>query len=259
MTPPRATTSELRCDFKRPMTEIKKARITVLDVMPQCQLALRMLADCYIKLKPGSTNRDFFLEIVDWVEKYDSPSVDNPDEIVKQFLRPELDEKVLCWLAQQVVGPILISVAYCVRARRNYQLGFHEVAWSDTANAMYWCGVARTANGIDALMLKTRTEARAEGAAQAISNKGKSGAAKRSKGFEPLRERARQCALLPNKKWSSRTQAANVITKELLKYCEEQAVLAEVKMRPPACRTVYEWLGEIPEATFLFPSKKSIK
>lgn len=241
------------------MKEIKKPRITVLGVVPQCQVALSMLADCYIVLKPGSTTDDFCLEIVDWVKKYDNQSVVDPNEIIRQFLRPELDEDALSWLAQQVVGPILVSVAYCDRAIRNYELGFHDVAWSDTANAMYWCGMAITANGIDLLLLKTKAEALAEGAAHAISNKGKTGAAKRDEGFEPLRKHARQYALLPNKIWSSRTQAAMVIAEELRKYCEEQAALAEVKMRPPTQRTVYEWLKEIPDATFLFSSKKSNK
>lgn len=241
------------------MIEIKKPLIAVLGVVPQCQIALRMLADCYMVLKPRSTTDDFFLEIVDWVRKYDDPSVVDPNEIIRQFLRPELDEDALSWLTQQVVRPILVSVAYCERAKRNYQSRYHEVAWADTANAMFWCGMAVTANGIDLLMLKTKAEASADGAAHAISNKGKAGAAKRNQGFEPLRERTRHYALLPNKNWSSRTQAAHVIAKQLLKYCEEQVALTGVKMSPPAWRTVYEWLREIPDATFLFSSKKSNK
>lgn len=241
------------------MIEIKKPSITVLGVIPQCQIALSMLADCYIVLKPGSTTDDFLLEIVAWVKKYDNQSVVDPNEIIRQFLRPELDEDALSWLGQQLVGPILVSVAYCKRAMLNYQLGVHEVAWADTATAMFWCGMAVTANGIDLLMLKTKTEAYVDGAAQAISNKGKAGAAKRDEGFEPLRKHARQQALLPNKSWSSRTHAAQVIAIELQKFCEEQPALAEVKMRPPAWRTVYEWLREIPDATFPFSSKKSNK
>lgn len=233
-----------------------KPKIAILDVIPQCAFIIRLLAECYAPIRPECAAEDCIWEIVDLIAKYDDPYVLNPHEIVKQFLRPELDENVLARLAQRSVGPILVSIAYCERAKRNYRLDFTTVAWSDTASAMYWCGVARTVNGVETFMDQAWMEGHTEGAAHAISKKGKSGAAGRDRKYKPLRELAHQYALLPDKKWPSQTRAAQLIALELQKYCEGQATASGEKMRAPTPRTVFLWLNEIPNAVSLFPKKK---
>ncbi|MCS0612588.1 hypothetical protein NX783_07510 [Massilia kyonggiensis] len=151
------------------MTGTKKPQAPVRDVKQMCDLAMLNLAACHAALRPGSTTKDFLREVMDMVAKYDSPSVVDPIGIIMQFLAPELRAKGVDWVAGQPFGPILVSAAYCVRARANLKSGFNELAWSNAADAMFWCGVANTSKGVGALTFKVQIEGYAEGEAQAVS------------------------------------------------------------------------------------------
>ncbi|MTW14187.1 hypothetical protein GM658_26580 [Pseudoduganella eburnea] len=148
----------------------------VRDVKQMCDLAILNLAACHAELKPGATVHDFLREVMEMVAKYDCPSVVNPIEIVMQFLTPDLQEKGVDWVTAQPFGPILISAAHCNRALASLKSGLRDLAWANTADAMYWSGVANTGKGVDALIYKSMAVVRAEGEAQAMSENAKSGA-----------------------------------------------------------------------------------
>jgi hypothetical protein len=265
------------------MKETKKPQAPIRSSKQMCDLAMLNLAACHAELRPGSTTKDFLREVMDMVAKYDSPSVVEPMEIVMQFLGPELREKGVDWVAGQPFAPILVSAAYCARARANLRSGFDELAWSNTADAMFWCGVANSGKRIGSLIFEVETEARAEGEAQAVSENGKSGAAARNDAWQPIREFALQYARRPGMKWDSRSHAAEVVAKATLTFCDEQAALADAKeaeikveqraareagktyqgdrkvirlpkIKPKSfVRTVDGWLKEMPDAAQLFP------
>lgn len=211
------------------MTETKKVQAPERGVKQMCDLAMLNLAACHAALKPGSTTTDFLREVMDMVARYDSPSVVDPIEIIMQFLAPELRAKGVAWVAEQPFGPILVSAAYCVRARASLKDGFNELAWSNTADAMFWCGVANSSKGVGALISKVHTEARAEGEAQAVSENAKSGAAARSDAWQPIREFALRYVRRPGMKWDSRSHAAEVVAKATLEFCNGRKALADAK------------------------------
>ncbi|WP_198118792.1 hypothetical protein [Massilia rhizosphaerae] len=271
------------------MTETKKPQAPERGVKQMCDLAILNLATCHAELRPGSTTKDFLREVMDMVAKHDSPSVVDPIGIIMQFLGAELRAKGVDWVAAQPFGPILVSAAYCVRARANIKSGFNELAWSNMADAMFWCGVANTSKGVGALISEVQTEARAEGEAQAASENAKSGAAARSDAWQPIREFALRYARRPGMKWDSRSHAAEVIAKATMEFCNEQKALADAKaaeikvekqkareagkayqgddkvtrlpnIKPKSFgRTVDGWLKDMPDAVNLFPSSRTLK
>lgn len=230
-----------------------------LHSMQLCDLALHMLAACHVELRPGSTAEEFHLKTMALVKRYDDPSIVDPVEIVMQFVSDELRAKGAEWIATYPPGPMLISAAYCVRAQISFRGGFSELAWSNTAQAMFWCSVASASKRIDAIILEATKGARADGEAQANSNKGRLGAEKRSQAYEPLREIAREHVRRPDVKWSSRSHAVRAVMRELQRFCEDKVVVGEVHLAPPISATVDKWLREMPDAASLFPSKKAAK
>lgn len=256
------------------------------DAKQICDRVMLSLATCYKEFKPGSTTKDFIREVMDMVMQKDNPSVIDPVEILAQFLSPEETAKGIDWVATQPVGPMLISAAFCARARVSLNRGLQELTWINTADAMFWCGAANSRNGINAHMFKTMTQARAEGEARAMSESAKSGAIARSDAWQPIREFVFQYARRPEIKWDSRSHAADVIAKATLKFREEQDAFADTKeestivmqkARDPGkhrkgvvkvvrlpqikaksfVRTVDGWLKTMPDAVRLFPSSKT--
>lgn len=226
-----------------------------LDSMLLCDLALHMLAACHVKLKPESSAEDFYQKIVRLVKNDDNPSIVNPVEIVMQFLSDDLRAKGVDWVAKFPAGPMLISVAYCVRAKASFEKRLTELAWSNTAQAMFWCSVANSFKRIDEIILVVEADAHAKGQAQAVSKIGKSGAVARSENMEPLREFVRNFARQSDMNWSSRNHAATAITRELGKFCEERCARTGVKVVCPTLRTVDKWLKEMPDAVSLFTAR----
>ena len=244
------------------------------------------LAACYAELKPGSSTKDFINEVMELVKAKDNSSVVDPVEIVTQFFSPEETAKGRDWVATQPSGPMLISATFCARARASLNRGFEELTWSNTADAMFWCGVASSRTRIDEIIFKTEREARAEGEAKAMAVNAKSGAVARSHAWQPIREFAFQYARRPGVSWESRSHAADVIAKATLNFCREQEALADAKSeeirilmqsardagkpyqgetkvaRLPQIktksfvRTVDGWLKEMPDSTRLFPAAK---
>lgn len=236
------------------MAEMKALQQPPFNAKQMCDLAMLNLAECYAEIKPGSTVKNFLKEVMDVVKQRDNPAVVDPVEIVMQFFSPEETAKGLDWVATQPSGAMLISAAYCARAILGLGRESNELTWSNTANAMFWCGVANSRKRIDSLIVKVEVGARAEGEAQAISKKAKKGAAARNQSYEPFRAFSRQYIIQQDKKWSSRTQAANAIV-AAIKRREEYAALADVETRPPTPKTVRDYLTEMPDLDSYFPPK----
>lgn len=260
-------------------------KVRVRDVEQMCEYVLLSLAVCTAELRPGSKLKDFSRDVVYNVTEYDNSAVVDPLEIVMQFIPPELRAKGVDWVAQQAFAPIFISATYCVRAQTNSVEGCKDLAWANTADAMFWCGVASAGRGISKIAAKSR----AEGEAKVLSETAKSGGTARSDGWQPLREFAFARARRSEMKWASRSHAAEVIAKATFEFREEKMALAasmetEIKIAKQSAReagmpyqgdvkvtrlpkiklksfvrTVDTWLKEMPDAASLFPSARTPK
>lgn len=267
------------------MAEMERSTMRLRGVKGTCDLAILNLAVCHSRLLPGSTTEDFLNRVMNVVAARDQYNVVDPIEIIMQFLPESERAKGPDWVASQPVGPILVSAAYCVRALSDLKSGYKDLAWANTADAMFWCGVANSSKGMDEVIAIMKIAARKEGAAEVMTEKGKTGAQARSEAYRPLRDFVFDYARRPGAKWVSRSHAAGVITPKALEFYREHNALVQARTKAKEearadgrsiehsedvallpkiredgfQRTVDGWLKEMPDATQLFPSNKGKK
>ncbi|MCO5399757.1 hypothetical protein [Ralstonia soli] len=216
-------------------------------------MTLWNLVSCHASLRPGAQPTDFMREILNVVEMRDDSSVEEPLEIVMQFVSDAEKIKGQAWAAKSPICSVLVSCTYCLRAMDVMEAGDPNLAWSNMADARYWCGVAMSSQGLD----EARELVIGEASAEALVMKAKSGAEARKRAYAPVQERAYQLAWerRPASGWQSRAQAVDKIKEEVHAFSLEHG--PALKKNDSLRRTLDGWLAQMPDASVLFPSRKT--
>jgi len=235
------------------MTEVAVQVRGKRDVRWYSDHILQILDGVYAKLKVGAQTEDFIRDILEVVgSPLDDSSIEEPLEIIMQFVSEDDRKKGPDWVAKSPYGSVLVSAAYSWRAIGAEIKGNHDLAWSYIADAQYWVGIAVSSKSIDELREQTIIRTRRA----TVTDKAKSGAEGRDKKYEPLREYAYQQAReqIPASGWRSRSHAVKVISEAVLEFSRRYAG-PELKTDGVG-KTLDGWLKNMPNSEAFFPVKK---
>lgn len=216
------------------------------------RLTLGNLSNCYAALKPGRQMADFIPDILNVVGIKDDPSIETPVAIIMQFVSPTDKVKGEAWIARSPNSPLIVSCAYCLRALRAMKSGDLSLAWSYMADARYWSGVSVSGKGIDEAIELASTEISAE----ALAAQARSGAQARNEAYGPVREHVYELARQrrPASGWRSRAHAVRVIRREAHQF---SLLKGPALKEDGLSKTLDAWLKQMPDASTLFPPKKT--
>jgi hypothetical protein len=209
------------------------------------------LGNCYMYLKPGASADEFVHGMLEIVAACDDPSVEEPIEIATLCVSDEDRERGKDWISCSPLSSLIVACAYCLRAGRAMHASDIDLAWSFMSDARYWAGVAISSKGIN--------EARTLTIALTKRERGLPGAAARNNKYELVKQFACKMAKKkrpPAKGWQSKAQAAEAIKDLTLRFAKRKRVPLS---KDQAFKTIYGWLGKMPEAATLFPKKENSK
>lgn len=194
------------------------------------------LSSYYLLITPGKTDSDFIDEVIIPVGNDSTMSGES------------YFEKTRTNGADQY-STMLISYAYCLQSMKARNVGDRELAWSYMADALYWCGATLASKGIEDGRKRTITETKKGMSQKANSARHEKNRQIKELAFKLARE---NCPALNG--WFSRRQAAKAIAQEIKKFADE---IGNPLSNAQAEKTIYDWLGKMPEAKSLFQSKKN--
>lgn len=224
-----------------------------LDFTQFANITLANLASCYTNLKLGTQAEDFIREILNVVGTMDDPAVENPIEIIMQFVSSSDKAKGPDWIASSPYGAIIVSCTYCLRAIGAFKAGRQNLAWSYMADARYWCGVSISSKGLAKAYEHTVLTTSDKAAAEAIQSKAMAGAKGRDKLYEPVREFVYQRVRSRERKWNSMNQAAQLIVNPALEFMAENCKkIKKIPSKESFEKRIKVWLGRMDDAGLLF-------
>ncbi|CAJ6821581.1 Uncharacterised protein [Burkholderia pseudomallei] len=255
------------------MTLQRRIARATLGLEDRLQLIEANLVVYYEEIRSDFAVGDLVTDILAPIDVWDDPSIDEPAEIIRQFVQWE----ARTWSAEQLTGSpmsaLVVTATYCCRARdvlkddyREAAAGqpkgrYRELAWVYLAEASFWCGVMLAGKGIDKAYRETVAEVTAEVAADVTmqaKKKNAEGGLKTAKLRQPaidyayklVREEGADLGTLgvsPNK-------AALAITELVLKFAEHHKIELS---RERADKTIADWLRKMPDAKDYLDMSKS--
>lgn len=203
---------------------------------------LRSMENCFYKLNPDVESGDEFHAILAAVEQFDDPAVTDPNDIVQSILSEETGAEAREIIFKSPMGPLLLSVVFCVRAMYASREDSGDRAWACMTDAYYWGGIAYWSI--------QNYKQLGQAARLALRKHSSSGGKGKASIQEPLRqfvyELVRDRVLNGGKKWPSIRNAAMTIES---KYLEKAAELEIRVSKGNAVRRITELIGEMPDTS----------
>lgn len=213
------------------------------------KLTLAGLVSCYCKRKKKSFSFEVFtLDIFSIIYGLDDRNIQDPYEIVMQFVSEEDRNKGQEYVISSPYSAILVASTFLMRAGFVSEENNIDLAWSYMADARYWYGVVESTEGIEKAYAETVVSTKREAALK--------GAKARGDVYPPVIFYAHELAreLCPKStRWKSRNHAVQSIKKKVMQFASDKSIrLSEGQ----ADVTLGKWLAKMPDAGELFPTKK---
>lgn len=257
------------------MTVQRRIARAMLGLEDRLQLIEANLVFFYEGIKSDFAVGDFVTDILGPIDVWDDPAVDEPAEIIRQFVQWEARS----WSAEQLIGSpmsaLVVTATYCCRARDVLKDDYHaaatgqskgryrELAWVYLAEASFWCGVMLAGKGIDKAYHETVAEVTVAVIADVTTQakmKNASGGKKSAEPRQPvidyayklIREEGADLGTLG----ATPHKAAQAIEELVLKFAEG----SEIEMsHNRADKTIADWLRRMPDAQDYLDMSKSRK
>lgn len=208
----------------------------------------------YLELAKGR-GASFEQDIWEPVVSLDNSEVDDPIEIVRQFLPPSDRSMARDKIDGSWWSPVMVATAYCHRAREAVVRGDHDLGWVYLVDAGYLCGSARAGNGIaDAMQIAVDT-IQQQGVAvfSQVGNKAQKAESEAliAEAYRLVREKKPADGL-----WPTIGDAASAIKPDVLAFAAKRKIkkasdgYMELRLRRA--------LGKMPDAAELFSTKASV-
>jgi hypothetical protein len=251
------------------MTTKQRIARAMLGLEDRLQLIEVNLASYYEALKSDLAIGNLVTDVLGPIDTWDDPSVDEPAEIISQFVQWE----ARAWPAEQLTGSpmsaLIVTATYCCRARdvlkddyRDAAAGrpkgrYRELAWTYLAEASFWCGVMLAGKGIDKAYRQTVSDVAEKTKKETAS----SGGTKTAAYWKPAIDYAYK--LIEDEgedlgtKGVSPNKAALAIRELVLKFARANGIEMSDDR---ADKTIAGWLGKMPDGQkYLDMSKSKIR